>query len=67
LENHLPAAAPEKEVVYFCDEKKHDQKAGWGGKGLFSLHFMLLFIREGNQNRNSNRAGTWRLKLIQRS
>ena len=27
----------------------------------------LLFITEGSQDRNSNRAGTWRQELMQRS
>jgi hypothetical protein len=28
---------------------------------------MLLFIIEGSQDRNSNRAGSWRQELMQRS
>ena len=41
--------------------KYHYQKTSWGGKSLFCLQ---LFI-QGNQDRNSNRAGTWRLELMQ--
>ena len=33
--------------------KHHDQKASWGGKDLFGLHFH----KEGNYDGNSNRAG----------
>jgi hypothetical protein len=35
-----------------------------GRKGLLWLFSILLFTIEGNQNRNSNRAGTWRQELM---
>jgi hypothetical protein len=39
--------------VSIATTKHHDQKASWGGKGLFSLHTnILLFIIEGSQDRN---------------
>jgi hypothetical protein len=37
--------------------KHHDQKASWGGKGLFGLHCQII---GRSQDRNSSRAGTWR-------
>ena len=46
--------------------RHHDLKTSLGGKGLFDLYVTLLFIIEGSQDRNSNRAGTWRQELIQR-
>lgn len=37
--------------------KHSDQKARWGGKGLFSLYFQITVHHGGSQDRNSNRAG----------
>jgi hypothetical protein len=39
-------------------QKHHDQEASWGGKGLFSLHFRMLFITKGSQDWNSRRSGS---------
>jgi hypothetical protein len=36
------------------------------GKGLFGSHLHLELISEGSQDRNSNRAGTWKWELMQR-
>jgi hypothetical protein len=47
--------------------RHHDLKTSLGGKGLFDLYVTLLFIIEGSQDRNSNRAGTWRQELMGRS
>ena len=46
--------------------KYHDQKAHWGGKGLFSYISRSLSIGGESQDRNSSRAGTWRQELMQR-
>jgi hypothetical protein len=46
--------------------KHQDLKAGWGRKGLFGLCFHIA-VHQGNQDRNSNRAGTWRQEMMQRS
>jgi hypothetical protein len=43
-------------VMKHCDQKQ-------GGKGLVGL---LSHIKEGSQDRNSNRAGTWRQELMQK-
>jgi hypothetical protein len=29
---------------FYSWTKNHDQEASWGGKGVFSLHCILLFI-----------------------
>jgi hypothetical protein len=44
--------------------KHHDQKASWGGKGLFGLYFHIVAMTEESQDRNSSRAGTWRQELM---
>jgi hypothetical protein len=44
--------------------KNHGQKASWEGKHLLGLHFDIAVHRKGSQDRNSNRAGTWRQELI---
>jgi hypothetical protein len=36
------------------------------GRVYFAYTSSLLFITKGNQDRNSNRAGTWRRELMQR-
>jgi hypothetical protein len=50
--------------------RHHDQKASWGRKVVFfffpAYTFISLVIIKGYQDRNSNRAGTWRQELIQR-
>ena len=46
--------------------KHQDQQAAWKGKGLFGLHFHITIHHEGNQDRNSNRAGIWKQELKQR-
>ena len=46
--------------VSMAATKHHDQKAEQGGKGLFVLHCTSQFIIKGSQDRNSDRAGTWR-------
>jgi hypothetical protein len=45
--------------------KHHNQKALWGGKGLFSLGF-YFFITKGSQDRNSNRTETCKQMLMPR-
>jgi hypothetical protein len=40
------------------------KKASWGEKGLFSYSFILLFIIEESQDRNSNMAGSWGQELM---
>ena len=44
--------------------KHYSQKAGWGGKGSYTL--TALFIIAVSQVRNSNRVGIWRQELKQR-
>lgn len=39
----------------------------WEEKGLFSLHFHVALNCWGNQDRNSDMAGTWRQELMKRS
>ena len=41
--------------VYFAAMKHHGPKVSWGGKGLFGLQTISLFIIAGSQDRNSNR------------
>jgi hypothetical protein len=43
--------------------KYQDQKASWGER-LFDLHFHIAVER--SQDRNSNRAGSWRQELMQK-
>jgi hypothetical protein len=52
--------------VSFAAMKCHDQKAGWKERIYLAYTSVSEFIIEGNQGRNSNRAGTWRQELIQR-
>jgi hypothetical protein len=53
--------------VSIAATKHHNGKASWGGKSLFGLHFhTLLFVTEGNQDKNSHRAGFWEQKMMQR-
>lgn len=40
--------------------KDQDQRASWGGHGLFGQYSTSLFIVKRSQDRNSNRAGNWR-------
>jgi hypothetical protein len=47
--------------------KYHDQKQVGGGVTLFRLQFHIAVHLEGNQDRNSNKAGSWRQELMQRS
>jgi hypothetical protein len=45
--------------------KHHEQKA-WEER-IYLVHtYIALVITEGSQDRNSNRAGTWRQELMQR-
>jgi hypothetical protein len=37
-----------------------------GGRVYFIHTSILLFIIKGNQDRSSNRSGTWRQELMQR-
>jgi len=44
-----------------------DQKTSWEGKGLFGLCASISqYLIEGNQDRDSSRAKTWRQELMQR-
>jgi hypothetical protein len=43
--------------------KDHEQS--WGGEGLFDSHFQVAVLIKGRQDRNSNRAGTWKQELMQ--
>jgi hypothetical protein len=48
---------------------KHHGQSNLGRKGFIWLTFFFFipqFITEGNQDRNSNRAGSWRQELMQR-
>jgi hypothetical protein len=40
--------------------KHHDEKTSWMGKGLLGY----TFTSQGSQDRNSNRARTWRQELM---
>ena len=58
---------PESVLVrVMVETEHHDQKASWGGKGIVGLHFHIAVHCEGSQDRNSNRAGTWRQEMTQR-
>jgi hypothetical protein len=46
--------------------KLHSQKKLEEERMYLAYISILLFITEGNQDRNSNRAGTWRQELMQR-
>ena len=46
--------------------KDHDQKANWEERVYLAYTSTLLFITEESQDRNSNRAGSWREELMQR-
>jgi hypothetical protein len=52
---------------FYCCDWTPWPRATWGGKGLFGLHFHMVVHHEGSQDRNSNKAGTWRQELMQRS
>ena len=53
--------------VTIAVRKHHDQRTICGGKGLFGLDFHItLFLMEGSQDRNSDKAGTRRQELMQR-
>jgi hypothetical protein len=46
---------------------QHEDQKQIGKKRVYLAYSStLLFIIEGRQDRNSNRAGTWRKKLMQR-
>jgi hypothetical protein len=49
--------------VSIAVRKHHDQKASWGENGLFGLRLQII---DGNQDRVSRRAETWRQELMQR-
>lgn len=42
-------------------------KATWRGKALLKLCLLVTVTIEGSQDGNSNRAGTWKQELTQRS
>ena len=46
--------------------KHHEQKASWGERIYLTYILTSLFIIEGSQDRNLNRAGTWGQELMQR-
>jgi hypothetical protein len=46
--------------------KYHDQKQVREERSYLTYTSTFLFIIEGNQERNINREGTWRQKLLQR-
>ena len=52
--------------AFYCCDKTPSPKTSWGGKGLFGFHSHIWLITKGSQDRNSNRARTWRQKLMQR-
>jgi len=45
---------------------KHHDQSKLGRKGFVPLQFIQHCVTEGSQDRNSNRAGTWRQELMQR-
>lgn len=47
--------------------KHTNNKANRGWGGLFGLCFQSLFIIEGRQGKNSNRAGTWSQEQMERA
>ena len=51
--------------VYTASTKQHNQ-SNLGRKGLLAYTSTVLFIIEGSQDRNSDRAGSWRQELMQR-
>jgi hypothetical protein len=49
------------------ETKHHDQRAIWGEERVYLVYaFILLFIIEGSQDGNSDRAGIRRQELMQR-
>jgi hypothetical protein len=52
--------------VYTASTKQHNQ-SNLGRKGLLAYTSTVLFIIEGSQDRNSDRAGSWRQELMQTS
>lgn len=46
--------------------KKPIHKVYCGRKDLFSLNSTMMFIIKGSHGSNSNRAGSWRVELMQR-
>ena len=51
--------------VSIAAAKQHEQSKYWR-KGPFWLTLQQHFVIEGDQDRNSNRIGTWRQELVQR-
>jgi hypothetical protein len=46
---------------------KHQvQKASWGGRDYLTYTSISLLIIKGSQDRNLNKAGTWKQELMQR-
>jgi hypothetical protein len=45
---------------FYSWTKHHDQKASWGGKGLFGLHFHTAIHHQGSPDWNLSRSGSRR-------
>ena len=54
-------------LVSIVAKERHDQKARWEERAYPAYTCTALFIVKGSQDRNSNRSGTWRQELMQRS
>jgi hypothetical protein len=51
-------------MISIASIKHHDQKLSWGEMVYSAYISILLLITKGSQDRNSNRAGTWRRELM---
>ena len=52
--------------VFIAVAKHHDERASWEERIYSAYTSTWLFITKGSQDRNSNRAGTWRQELMQK-
>jgi hypothetical protein len=52
--------------VFIAVAKHHDERASWEERIYSAYTSTWLFITKGSQDRNSNRAGTWRQALMHR-
>ena len=43
---------------FYCYDKTQWPEAGWGGMGLFDVHFHIYSIPEGSQGKNSKQGRT---------
>jgi hypothetical protein len=46
--------------------KHHDQKASWGEKGLFDLHFRIAVYHQRKSGQETRQGWSWRQELMQR-